>query len=223
MPSASRNIRVLIADDHPLFRTGLRTFLEAQPGYTVVGEARDGEEAFRQAHELKPDILLLDLAMPRRPGLETLRSLFKSGLRVNIVVLTATIEKAQILEALQLGARGVVLKEAAPELLLKCMQAVRAGQYWVGRESVADLVDTLRGLMPAPPTGKAGYGLTQREMQVISAIATGLANKEIAARYALSEDTVKHHLTRIFEKLGVTNRLELALFAMNYGLWQKSK
>jgi DNA-binding NarL/FixJ family response regulator len=167
--------------------------------------------------------LLLDVAMPRRPGLEALRDLAKAGCRTQVVLLTATIEKPQILEALQLGAKGVVLKEAAPDLLVKCIQAVLAGQYWVGRESVADLVDTLRSLTPAPAGGKTAYGLSQRELQVVSAVVTGLSNKEIAVRFALSEDTVKHHLTRIFSKLGVSNRLELALFAMNYGLLQGEK
>lgn len=218
MPSPSRKIRVLIADDHPLYRSGLRLFLTAQPNLTVVGEAADGDEAVLRAQELKPDILLLDLAMPRRPGLEALRDLVKAGSRVQIILLTATIEKAQILEALQLGARGVVLKESAPELLLECIQSVRAGQYWVGRESVADLVEILRGLNPAPAGKKGAYGLSQRELQVISAIVNGLTNKEIAVRFALSEDTIKHHLTRIYDKLGVSNRLELALFAMNFGL-----
>lgn len=218
MPSAPKNIRVLIADDHPLFRSGLRTFLAAQPNLTVVGEAADGDEAVRRTQELKPDVLLLDLAMPRRPGLEVLRDLVKSGERLHIIVLTATIERPQMMEALQLGARGVVLKESAPELLLDCIQSVQAGQYWVGKESVADLVEILRGMTPVPVGGKAAYGLSQRELQVIAAIVNGLTNKEIAVRFALSEDTIKHHLTRIYDKLGVTNRLELALFAMNFGI-----
>jgi DNA-binding NarL/FixJ family response regulator len=223
MPSFQKNIRILIADDHPLFRTGLRKFLEVQPNYTVVGEAGDGDEAVRRVQELRPDVLLMDLTMPRQPGMEALRELNKSGFRLHIVLLTASIEKAQILEALQLGARGVILKETAPELLLKCVKSVLEGQYWVGRESVADLVDTMRGLSAAPAGGKAAFGLSQRELQVVSAVVSGLSNKEIAVRFSLSEDTVKHHLTRIFDKLKVSNRLELALYAMNYGLLKREK
>src|SRR5947209_1070151 len=123
-------IRILIADDHPIFRDGLRRLLESEPGFHVVGEGADGEQAFKLARQLKPDVLLLDLAMPHMPGLEVLRELANSPTPVRTILLTAAIERPQIVEALQLGARGVVLKESATELLLKSIRMVMAGEYW---------------------------------------------------------------------------------------------
>jgi len=142
-------IRIVIADDHPIFRDGLRRLLEAEPDLKVIGEACDGAEAVKLARQLKPDILLLDLAMPRHPGLEALREL-SSGQGANsvrVILLTAAAEKNQIVEALQLGARGVVLKDSATQLLLKSIHTVMAGEYWVGRESVSNLVQYLRTLV----------------------------------------------------------------------------
>ena len=127
-------VRILLADDHPIFRDGLRRLLEAEPGFRVVGEASNGAEPVAMARKLKPDLLLLDLAMPNHPGLEAVRELGSSDSPTRILLLTAAVEKEQIVEALQLGARGVVLKESATQLLLNSMRAVMAGQYWVGRE-----------------------------------------------------------------------------------------
>jgi two-component system nitrate/nitrite response regulator NarL len=127
-------IRIVIADDHPIFRDGLRRLLESEPDFKVIGEAPDGAEAVKLTRQLRPEILLLDLAMPRHPGLEALRELSSgSPSSVRIILLTAAAEKAQIIEALQLGARGVVLKDSATQLLLKAIHTVMAGEYWVGR------------------------------------------------------------------------------------------
>jgi len=219
MPKKTPEIRILIADDHPIFRDGLRRLLQAE-GLHVVGEAPNGEEAVKLAGQLKPDILLLDVAMPQKPGLEALRELSEAKTPVRTILLTAAIERTQIVEALQLGARGVVLKESATELLLKSIRAVMQGEFWVGRESVSDLVQTLRELMP--PAGaearKTKFGLTPRELEIISAIVAGYSNRDIAQKFSISEQTVKHHLTNTFDKLGVSTRLELALFAVNHGL-----
>jgi DNA-binding NarL/FixJ family response regulator len=157
--------------------------------------------------------------MPRLPGLEVLRELSASDSPVRTILLTAAIEKEQIIEALQIGARGIVLKEAATELLFKSIRTVMAGQYWVGRAEVGDLVQTLRGLIASSgkPQEKT-FGLTRRELEILSSIVAGLSNKEIARQFSLSEDTVKHHLSHIFDKLGVSNRLELAMFAVNHRL-----
>jgi DNA-binding NarL/FixJ family response regulator len=213
-------IRIVIADDHPIFRDGLRRLLELEPAFQVIGEAADGAEALKLVKQLGPDVLLLDLAMPRVPGLETLAELSKAKTPVRTILLTAQIERSQIVEALQLGARGIVLKESATELLMESIRVVMAGQYWVGRESVSDLVATLRDLMPrgGEDPNQRRYGLTPREMEVISTIVGGYTNKDIAQRFAISEQTVKHHLTNIFDKVGVSNRLELALFAVNHHL-----
>jgi len=218
----AQNTRILIADDHPIFRDGLKRLLESEPDFKVVGEACDGVEAVKLVRQLKPEILLLDLAMPRRPGLEALREINSgpTSSSVRVILLTAAAEKDQIVEALQLGARGVVLKDSATQILLKSIRAVMNGEYWVGRESVANLVQYLRTLVDSSSheSRKKRYGLTPRELEVISAVVAGYANKEIAEYFKISEDTVKHHLSNIFDKVGVSTRLELALFAVNQSL-----
>ena len=219
MPKSSQPVRILLADDHPIFRDGLRRLLETEPGFRVVGEASDGAEAVVMAKKLKPDLLLLDLAMPKHPGLEAVRELGNSDTPIRILLLTAAVEKEQIVEALQLGARGVVLKESATQLLLNSIRAVMAGQYWVGRETISNLVEYLRGLLAPPPAPKQKkFGLTPRELEIVSAVVAGYTNKDVAAHYKISEDTVKHHLSNIFDKLGVSTRLELALFAVHQDL-----
>ena len=219
-------IRILIADDHPIFRRGLRALLEAEPDFEVAGEAADGTEVLEMVPRLRPDVLLLDLAMPRLAGMETLRELAASsappGQPLRIVILTVAIEKKQIVESLQLGAHGIILKDAAAQLLIKALRSVIAGQYWVGRESVGDLVEYLRRISSPAPIGREGTpSLTSREREILSAVVMGLTNREIAEKLSISEDTVKHHLSRIFDKVGVSHRLELAMYAVNHGLIEK--
>lgn len=218
-------VRLVIADDHPIFRDGLRRLLEAEPEFKVIGEASDGADAVKLARQLKPDILLLDLAMPRHPGLEALKELTSGdATSVRVILLTAAAEKSQIVEALQLGARGIVLKDSATQLLLKAIHTVMGGEYWVGRESVSNLVQYLRGLVQSSgeEARQKKFGLTPRELEIVSAVVAGYSNKEVAEYFKISEDTVKHHLSNIFDKLGVSTRLELALFAVNQSLPLKS-
>ena len=212
-------IRVMIADDHPVVRIGLRNMLESDGQMKVVAEARDGLEALNMVRSLQPDILLLDLAMPRMPGMEALRELTGDNHVTRTIVLTGLIDKRQILEALQLGARGVVLKDAMTEHMAACIRAVMQGQYWLEGRPVQNLVQVLRDLaaQTAPPPRKT-FGLTARELEVVALITEGSTNKYIAQAFGISEETVKRHLTNIFNKLGVGNRLELALFALNHNL-----
>ena len=212
-------IKVLIADDHPVVRVGLRNMLQSDGQMKVVAEAKDGVEALQMVRTLRPDILLLDLAMPKMPGMDALRELTSESTSTRTIVLTGLIDKRQILEALQLGARGVVLKDAVVDHLSACVRAVMQGQYWLEGRPVQNLVQVLRDLsaQTAPPPRKT-FGLTTRELQVVSLITEGSTNKYIAQTFGISEETVKRHLTNIFNKLGVGNRLELALFALNHNL-----
>jgi len=222
---AATPIRVLIADDHPVVRIGLRNMLQADPNIKLVAEAKDGVEALHMVRTLHPDILLLDLAMPKMPGLEALRELTgDDGGQTRTIVLTGQIEKRQILEALQLGARGVVLKDAVVAHLSACIRAVMQGQYWLEGRPVTNLVQVLRDLtaQTAPPPRKT-FGLTARELEVVALITEGSTNKHIAETFGISEETVKRHLTNIFNKIGVGNRLELALFALNHNLLPSSQ
>jgi two-component system, NarL family, nitrate/nitrite response regulator NarL len=219
MPDAATPTRIVIADDHPIFRDGLRRLLEAEPGIEVVGEAADAAGTVRVVTSTRPDLLLLDLSMPGGGGLEALRDLVDANHPVTIVVLTAAIDRRDTLQALQLGARGVVLKETATAMLYKCIRAVMAGEYWVGHDRVVDLVqDLMQATQTDNGSATPASALTPRELQIVSAIVDGAANKDIAAQFGLSEQTVKNHLSHIFDKLGVSNRLELALYAVHHRL-----
>lgn len=224
MASAVNNVpghvRIVIADDHPLFRDGLRRLLQAEPGFEVVGEASDGEALLSLVKQIRPDIILLDLAMPRQDGMEVLRELAASDLPVRTLLLTASIDKAQIVRALKLGAYGVILKESTTQRLYDGIRCVMAGQYWVGRESVSDLVRALRSVSSPSEGGvrPRDFGLTPRELEIVTLVVAGYSNPDIAIRCSISEQTVKHHISNIFDKLGVSNRLELALFAVNHRL-----
>jgi DNA-binding NarL/FixJ family response regulator len=206
-------IRIAIADDHPILREGLRRLLESERDFAVVGEAYNGHEALEITRRLEPDVLLLDLAMPGLPGLEVLRALTASSLPTRIILLTASIERKEVVKALELGTRGVVMKNCATQVLMKAIRTVMAGEYWIGRDDTVGLVEALRGHVIDP--AQRPFGLTPRELEVIGSVMAGFSNKEIAKRFSLSQETVKHHLTKIYGKVGVTNRLELALFAIS--------
>ena len=213
-------IRVVVADDHPVVRFGVKTMLETEPGFEVVGEAEDGDVAITETLERDPDILLLDVMMPRLPGLEALRAIMEKSARAKIILLTSTITTQQIIEALQIGAQGIVLKDAAASDLSKSMRAVLSGDYWIGGERVVNLVSALNVLMnqAASMPDKKTYGLTPRELEVVTCIVEGCSNKDVAKQFAISEETVKRHLSNIFDKTGVSTRLELALFAIAHKL-----
>jgi len=202
-------IRVLIADDHPIFRDGLRRLLVSESDFTVVAEAANGSEAITLVRQLKPDVLLLDLVMPKVPGLEVLREISQDEVPVCTILLTAAIQTFEVTRALQLGARGVVLKESPPELLLRSIRSVCRGEYWVGSDILAQFGKLQK---------QQASGLTVREADVIAAIRAGNSNKEIATKLSISEETVKRHLSNIYAKMGVSSRLELALLAVDRDL-----
>jgi len=215
-----RTARILIADDHLILRDGLRFLLQAESDFRVIGEAADGDMAIRLVHELKPDVLLLDWSMALRDGMKVMREVSASGVPVRILLQTVFLDKADILRALQLGAWGVILRNSTTDMLFEGIRRVVSGQYWIAQESVATLVEALRDFKtPAPPPApRRDFGLTKRELQIVEAVVEGFSNADIAANISLSEHTVKHHIGHIFDKLGVSNRLELALFAINHQL-----
>jgi two-component system, NarL family, nitrate/nitrite response regulator NarL len=213
-------VRIVIADDHPIFRDGLKALLETEPEFDVVGEAGNGLEAVRAARELTPDVLLLDVSMPQADGLGVLEQIASAAPSVRTMLLTASIDGPSVVMAIQRGARGVVLKECATPMLFNSIRSVMEGHYWFDSSNVRLLIDGMRKPREAPPAAKPRnkFNLTPRELEIVGGITAGESNKEIASRLSIREDTVKHHLSHIFDKVGVFSRLELALFAINHGL-----
>lgn len=209
-------IRVAIADTHPVVREGLRKLLEAESEFQVIGQAADGPEAVQIVRRLRPDVLMLDAGMPRLSGLDVLRELSKTPTNCRVILLGGALDRDQSMEALRLGARGLVTKNTTTNLMFKSIRTVMKGQYWIGRESISALIGSLRsGHAPKrQQTPDPKFGLSRRELQIVAAVVEGYPNKEIAVRLSLSEHTVKHHLSSIFAKLRVANRLEVALFAI---------
>ena len=214
-----RPIRIVLADDHPVVRIGVANMLTAKDGFQVIGEASDGDEAITLTLELEPDILLLDVQMPRLPGLEAMRAIMSGTPTVKILLPTSTITTQQVIEALHIGARGIVLKDALAGHLQTAIRTVFSGDYWIGGKRVINLVSALHDLMQqaAVPQRKT-YGLTPRELEVVGSIVEGCSNRDIAKQFGLSEETVKRHLSNVFDKTGVSTRLELALFAIAHHL-----
>ena len=212
-------IRIVLADHQQIFRDGLKSLLDSEPGFVVIGWAGSGLHALRMVHDLHPDVLLLDLTLPGG-GLNVLKKLAMMPEPVRTIALTASIDQDTLVAALQCGARGVILKDSTTALLFKSIRTVIADEYWVGREDVGHLVERLRRLTEqCEAEGHAKrFKLTRREMEIVTAVAAGESNKGIAQRLSLSEDTVKHHVSHVFDKLGVFSRLELAVFAINHKL-----
>jgi len=221
---SAKAIRILIADGQPIFCQGLRKVIETQADLRVVSDTSDGAEALKLVREHAPDILLLDLAIAGLAALRVLRDLQSFAPSVRTIFLAAEAETPETVEALKLGARGVMRKDSPADLLLKAIRCVNAGQHWVRRDKITNVLQSLGKETSPWINGPLGRNLhvTSREIQIISAILHGGSNKDIAKQLGLSEDTVKHHLTHIFDKLGVCTRLELALFAMDYDVFRRS-
>jgi len=226
-------VRVVLADDESLFRASLRQLLAVPPavikevygvdvgaGFEVVGEAGTGEDTVRIVGSAMPDLLLLDLCMPRLSGLDALREMSSCRDRVRIILLAGCIDRPQLMSAVRLGVRGLLLKDAATEVLFEAIMCVVAGQYWLGQSLVSDLLEIVRPLIQTSGVngGPMLAKLTPREQQVLRMVVAGHSNKEIAQQWTVSEETIKHHLTRMFDKVGAANRVELAMLATRNGL-----
>ncbi len=203
-------IRVLLADDHPVLRVGLRALLEQEPDIVVVGEASSGEEALARAASLRPDVVVLDCQMPDRSGPEVARQMRQRGLSGRVLALSAYQTDAYIREMLGAGAAGYLLKEEAPEVIVRAIREVARGGEYFSPAVAAKAAAWARGERPG--------GLTERELEVLRCMAEGLSNKEIAARLHMTERTVAFHVSNILQKLGVVSRVEAVVWAKDRGI-----
>ena len=220
MQKANQRIRILLAESQAILREGLRHLLELEPDLQITGETGDGREVIRLVAERSPEVAVVDLQLLGVPGLQLLGDLAATDKKLRILVLATADDKEVVAEAFRLGARGVVLKESAAKVLIQGIRGVIEGKYWVGDHSVETLGQELQyfpRLTETEPRPRT-FGLTKRELEMVAAVVAGYSNKEIARKFLISEDTVKHHVTNVFDKLGVYNRLELALFAIHNGL-----
>lgn len=211
----SQPIRVLIADDHTVVRKGLRVLLSSEPDMEVVGEAADGEEVVRRAAGLQPDVILLDLMMPRRDGLAAIPLLLEVYPQARILVLTSFAEDDKVFAAIKAGALGYLLKDSTPQELVQAIQAVARGEPLLSPAIALKLMQELKRPPTLPLTEEP---LTEREVEVLKLLARGLTNQAIAAHLVLSERTVGNHIGNILGKLHLANRTQAALYALRKGL-----
>jgi two-component system nitrate/nitrite response regulator NarL len=217
-------IRLLIADDHPIVRDGLKKLLLLEDDFEVVGEATDGRDVLDKVRELDPDVLLLDLRMPNLDGLGALQALPQVNKRTRVIILTASEDKNEFVQAMKLGCSGIVLKQTAPDLIVKSIRKVHSGEIWLDSHTTAAVMRQFSTGLEGSGSGQGGgksrerSPLSAREREIVALVAQGYKNKEMAEKMFISEQTVKNHLHNIFDKLGVSDRLELALYAIHKGL-----
>jgi DNA-binding NarL/FixJ family response regulator len=215
-------IRIVIADDHPIVRDGLKKLLALEDDVEVVGEAGDGREVLERVQDLEPDVLLLDLRMPNLDGLAALQALQQSNRSTKVIVLTASEDKNEFVQAMKLGCSGIVLKQTAPDLIIKSIRKVNAGEIWLDSHTTAAVMRQFSSPLDMASTSQSKTRerspLSTREREIVALVAQGYKNKEMAEKMFISEQTVKNHLHNIFDKLGVSDRLELALYAIHKGL-----
>ncbi len=209
-------ISLVLADDHPLILEGLESLFHLEQDFTVLARCGDGEATLQAVRKYRPDILLLDLCLPRKDGLAVLREMSREKLPTKVVLLTVAVDDDDALEAIRLGVRGIVLKEMAPQLLVQCIRKVHAGEQWVERRSIGGALDRL--LRRETAARQLAAILTAREIELVRLVAGGRRNKDIAKALNISEGTVKVHLHHIYEKLKVDGRLALTLYAQEKGL-----
>jgi len=217
MSKSKQAIRILVADDHAIFRDGLRKLLEGADDVQIVGEASNGVECTKMLPKLKPDILLLDLRMPEKDGLGVLEEVNFDTLPTRVIVLTAAEDDRDVVRAMRLGARGVVLKQSASDLLLKSIRKVSEGEIWLDNRMTAEVIDAFKKSSESGQRREKPL-LSDREKEIVQLVAQGFRNREIGEKLFISEQTVKNHLHNIFDKLGVSDRLELALYAIHHRL-----
>lgn len=210
------SIRLVLADDHQIVLRGLEQLFASEPDFQVLACCSDGEQALEALHRHQPDVLVLDLRMPRMDGLMLLRRLQADRLPTRVVLLTAELDDDEVVTAIGLGVRGLVLKEMAPQLLMQCVRAVHAGGEWLEKHTVSRTLETL--IQRESELKQLSRRLTSRELELLRLAARGLSNQEIADQLFISEGTVKVHLHRIYAKLQLRNRVALTLFAQEKGL-----
>jgi DNA-binding NarL/FixJ family response regulator len=214
-------IRVVIADDHPIVRDGLRKLLSIEGDIDVVGEAADGQELLDHMETWLPDVILLDLKMPKTDGLTALQALNNTKSPAKVIILTASEDKNEFVQAMKLGCAGIVLKQTSAELIVKSIRKVHAGEIWLDAHTTAAVMRqfaTAEAAASAGIRGRERAPLSTREREIVALVAQGYKNTEMAEKMFISEQTVKNHLHNIFDKLGVSDRLELALYAIHKGL-----
>jgi DNA-binding NarL/FixJ family response regulator len=223
--STKTKIRIVVADDHPIFRDGLCKLLALEEDFEVVAQAQDGRQVLDVLQQHEPDILLLDLKMPGLDGLATLQRLQSGRNRTRVIVLTASDDKNEFVQAMKLGTSGIVLKQTATDLLIKSIRKVHAGEIWLDSHTTAAVIrqfvaadEVPSAPQSAAPRERERSPLSQREREIVALVAQGFKNKEMAEKMFISEQTVKNHLHNIFDKLGVSDRLELALYAIHNNL-----
>jgi len=211
----TENIRILIADDHAIVREGLRTLIMAKPGLELVGEAVDGNEAVLLAQTLQPDLILLDMIMPHKDGLQAIQEIKAEQPEARILVLTSFSDDDKVFAAIKAGAMGYLLKDSSPQQLLQAIQDVYRGQSSLHPTIALKLIRELNQPPNLPPTDEP---LTEREVETLRQVAQGLTNQEISEKLYISERTVGKHVSNILEKLHLANRTQAALYALRTGL-----
>ncbi len=209
---------MLLADDHALFRQGVRRLLEAAGDIEVVGEAESGEQAVRQVEELAPDVVLLDVAMPGQSGIDAARTIKGASPRTGIIMLTVHADEEFLFEAIKSGAMGYLLKDSSPEELIRAIRVVFSGEGLLAPTMAAKVMREFVRTREAKDVVAVPLPITERELEILRHVAAGLANKEIAHRLSISERTVKNHLSNIMEKLHVQSRTQAAVYALRRGL-----
>jgi DNA-binding NarL/FixJ family response regulator len=208
--------RIVIADDHPIVLDGLVQLFTGEKDFDVVARCSTGDEALAALRRVRPDVAILDIRMPGVSGMELLRHVYNEGLPTRVVLLTAEIGDEAVVEAVRLGVAGIVLKEMAPRVLLQSVRAVAAGEKWLDDGAMRRALDKM--LRREAGLADAVRVLTPRELEVVKMVATGLRNKQIADRLTITEGTVKIHLHSIYQKLGVSGRVELSIYAREKSL-----